>query len=189
MGSRPRRTTTTRRREKRQERRAQSEERREERREKREDRREKRPPKRPPMVATYGKFEVTSANSDLRNEQQREKREESREKREETREKTEDRPQEAARGPEMRPPEGDQPFSTPYRPTKKKTVKRLQQVFSQGYLIFSPDGSRWRPQSEKGGCSLRCLANRLLKVLVLPMENKHLSKTALLHPEMVGIVF
>ena len=69
------------------------------------------------------KFEVTSANGDLRNEQQREKREESREKREERREKreerkekTEHRPQEAARGPEMRPPEGDQPFLTTCRP-------------------------------------------------------------------------
>ena len=37
------------------------------------------------------KFEVTSAKSDLRNEQQREKREESREKREERREKREER--------------------------------------------------------------------------------------------------
>ena len=45
----------------------------------------------------------------------KEKREERREEREERREKTEDRPKEAARGPQMRPPEGDQPFSTPYR--------------------------------------------------------------------------
>ena len=66
MGSRPRKTTTTRRREKREERREKSEER--------------------------------------------------RERREETREKTEDRPQEAARGPQMRPPEGGQPFSWPCRP-------------------------------------------------------------------------
>ena len=46
----------------------------------------------------------------------KEKREERREEREERREKTEDRPKEAARGPQMRPPEGDQPFSTPCRP-------------------------------------------------------------------------
>ena len=51
------------------------------------------------------KFQVTSAKSDLGNEQQREKREESREKREERREKTEDRPKETARGPHKRPPE------------------------------------------------------------------------------------
>ena len=46
----------------------------------------------------------------------KEKREERREEREERREKTEDRPQEAARGPQMRPPEGGQPFSWPCRP-------------------------------------------------------------------------
>ena len=46
----------------------------------------------------------------------KEKREERREEREERREKTEDSPKEAARGPQMRPPEGDQPFSTPCRP-------------------------------------------------------------------------
>ena len=49
----------------------------------------------------------------------KEKREERREEREERREKTEDRPQEAARGPQMRPPEGDQPLSTPYCPPKR----------------------------------------------------------------------
>ena len=42
----------------------------------------------------------------------KEKREE---RREDPREKTEDRPQEAARGPQMRPPEGGQPFSWPCR--------------------------------------------------------------------------
>ena len=46
----------------------------------------------------------------------KEKREERREEREERREKTEDRPAEASRGPQMRPPEGGQPFSTPCRP-------------------------------------------------------------------------
>ena len=46
----------------------------------------------------------------------KEKREERREEREERRQKTEDRPQEAARGPQMRPPEGGQPFSMPCRP-------------------------------------------------------------------------
>ena len=40
----------------------------------------------------------------------REKRQGRREEREERREKTEDRPQEAARGPQMRPPEGANPF-------------------------------------------------------------------------------
>ena len=45
-----------------------------------------------------------------------EKREEKRKEREERKEKTEDNLTEAARGPQMRPPEGDQPFSTPCRP-------------------------------------------------------------------------
>ena len=48
--------------------------------------------------------------------ERREKSAERTEKREERREKTEYRHQEAARGPQKKPPEGDQPFSTPYRP-------------------------------------------------------------------------
>ena len=73
--------------------------------------------------------------SDLRNELQREKREERREKREERREEREERrakreekkreerrkkreetPKEAAKDPQMRPPEGGQPFYWPCRP-------------------------------------------------------------------------
>ena len=53
-------------------------------------------------------------------EERREKSEERREKREERRERGEERrertPKEAAKGPQMRPPEGGQPFSWPCRP-------------------------------------------------------------------------
>ena len=61
------------------------------------------------------------AKCDLRKEWQREKREESRERREqneESREKKAERPEEATRGPEMKPPEGNQPFRAPCRPQK-----------------------------------------------------------------------
>ena len=117
MGSRPRKTTTTRRREKREERRAKSEERRERREERREKKEERRDPKRgrqrspneaarggptlflamPPGAGTSGGLKG------------RGKRAEKRKKREET-------PKEAARGPQMRPPEGGQPFYWPCRP-------------------------------------------------------------------------
>ena len=73
-GSRPRKTTRIRRRERGEERRETSEERNWER-----------------IRWPHAKFEETSAKSDLGNEQQREKREESREKREEIREKREER--------------------------------------------------------------------------------------------------
>ena len=59
---------------------------------------------------------TTTTRRREKREERREKSEERRERREETREKTEDRPQEAARGPQMRPPEGGQPFSWPCRP-------------------------------------------------------------------------
>ena len=78
---------------------------------------------------------MTSAKSDLRNEQQREKREESREKREERREKTEDRPKEAARGPQMRPPEvptrGTDPFLHHTAP-KSEVDRRLESLHFKG---------------------------------------------------------
>ena len=51
-----------------------------------------------------------------------EKRGERREKRGERREKRADRPQEAARGPEMRPPEGDRPFSYTIPPAKARSI-------------------------------------------------------------------
>ena len=62
----------------------------------------------------------------------REKRQERREEREERREKTEDRPQEAARGPQMRPPEGGQPFSTPCRPGLGPLATSRIAAFLQG---------------------------------------------------------
>ena len=46
----------------------------------------------------------------------KEKREERRAKSEQRRKKRKETPKEAAKGPQMRPPEGDQPFSTPCRP-------------------------------------------------------------------------
>ena len=46
----------------------------------------------------------------------REKREERRAKSEERRKKRKETPKEAAKGPQMRPPEGGQPFSRPSRP-------------------------------------------------------------------------
>ena len=52
-------------------------------------------------------------------------REESRERREqneERREKRAERPQEAARGPEMKPPEGDRPFSYTVPPAKARWI-------------------------------------------------------------------
>ena len=49
-------------------------------------------------------------------EERRAKREERGEKREERRKKREETPKEAARGPQMRPPEGGQPFYWPCRP-------------------------------------------------------------------------
>ena len=46
----------------------------------------------------------------------KEKREERRAKSEERRKKRKETPKEAAKGPQMRPPEGGQPFSWPCRP-------------------------------------------------------------------------
>ena len=46
----------------------------------------------------------------------KEKREERRAKSEERRKKRKETPKEAAKGPQMRPPEGGQPFSRPSRP-------------------------------------------------------------------------
>ena len=91
--------------------RAERDERREtggERREKREERSEKREARRV-GDSTHG-IEASQDHED------KEKREERREEREERREKTEDRATEAARGLEIRPPDGSQPFSTPCRP-------------------------------------------------------------------------
>ena len=81
-----------------------------------------------------GVDEGTSAKCDLRNERQRKRREESkerREEREERREKRADGPQETASGSEMRPPEGDRPFPTPYR-RKSEVDRRLESLHSKG---------------------------------------------------------
>ena len=61
----------------------------------------------------------------------KEKREERREKREERRGKRADGPQEAARGPEMKPPEGDQPFPTPSR-LKSEEDRQLESLHFKG---------------------------------------------------------
>ena len=82
----------------------------EQQREKREESREKKEERREGIEASQ------DHDGKEKREERREKSEERRERREDTREKTEDRPQEAARGPQMRPPEGGQPFSWPCRP-------------------------------------------------------------------------
>ena len=95
----------------------------------------------------------------------KEKREERREEREERREKTEDRPQEAARGPQMRPPEGGQPFFQPCRPLvgplaasraegrdqrEERREKRQERTFFSGFSwsaegVFPKDSMTLRP--------------------------------------------
>ena len=115
----------------------------EQQREKREESREKREERgsRPRKTTTTRRRE--------KREERREKSEERRERREETREKTEDRPQEAARGPQMRPPEGGQPFSMPCRPLvgplaasvgdhlgTSPRLKNTQLMFPMFFLFF-----------------------------------------------------
>ena len=67
---------------------------------------------------------TTTARRREKREERREKSEERRERRQETREKIEDRPQEAATGPQMRPPEGGQHFYWPCRPLEMREERR-----------------------------------------------------------------
>ena len=75
-------------------------------------------------------LESEGATLDLRKEWQRDKKAESRERREqneERREKRAERPEEAARGPAMKPPEGNQPCRAPYRPLKEQRGERKRE--------------------------------------------------------------
>ena len=70
------------------------------------------------------------ATLDLRKEWQRDKKAESRERREqyeERRDKRAERPEQSARGPAMKPPEGNQPFLTPYRPLREQRGERREE--------------------------------------------------------------
>ena len=104
-------------------------------------------------------------------EERREEREERREKREKRRDKREDRRQ-TPRGRQRSPNEAARGGPTlflampPAGRTPQKTLKSFQSVFPKDRSPFSsPDGSRWRPRSEKRRCSLRSLANRPTKNL------------------------
>ena len=143
----------------------------------------------------------------------KEKREERRAKSEERRKKRKETPKEAAKGPQMRPPEGGQPFSRPSRPLvgplaasraegreqrkerreKKKEKTRFfcfslsaEGVFPKDRVSLFP--SRWLAVAASERKTLRSLATRPSKTLCFPQENKHFCKIALLHPKMVGVV-
>ena len=131
----------------------------------------------------------------------REKREERRAKSEERRKKRKETPKEAAKGPQMRPPEGGQPFSRPSRPLmgplaasraegreqrkerreKKKEKTRFfcfslsaEGVFPKDRVSLFP--SRWLAVAASEGKTLRSLATRPSKTFFFKGKQAFLQK-------------
>ena len=143
----------------------------------------------------------------------REKREERISKSEERRKKIKYTPKEAAKGPQMRPPEGGQPFSRPSRPLvgplaasraegrEQRKERREKKKQKTRFFCFSMSAegafpkdrvslfpSRWLAVAASEGKTLRSLATRPSKTVCFLNRSKYFCKIGLLHPKMVGIV-